>query len=116
MNKIKVGILGATGVVGQRFAQMLADHPYFDLTVLAASDRSAGKTYREAANWILPQPMSASLADMGMLIILMEQVTLRFLITIASTSLRRVILHFRLGLKAHQPPPAPSSCRIIQPV
>jgi len=64
MNKIKVGVLGATGAVGQRFAQLLADHPYFDLNVLAASDRSAGKTYREAANWILPQPMPASLADM----------------------------------------------------
>src|SRR5512145_2982309 len=64
MNKIRVGVLGATGAVGQRFAQLVANHPYFDLTVLAASDRSAGKTYREAANWILPQPMPANLADM----------------------------------------------------
>lgn len=63
MNKIKVGVLGATGAVGQRFVQLLADHPYFDLTVLAASDRSAGKTYRAAANWILTQPMPAHLAD-----------------------------------------------------
>ncbi|MCQ3979849.1 MAG: aspartate-semialdehyde dehydrogenase, partial [Anaerolineae bacterium] len=53
MPKIRVGVLGATGAVGQRFAQLLAHHPYFDLTVLAASDRSAGKSYREAANWIL---------------------------------------------------------------
>jgi aspartate-semialdehyde dehydrogenase len=64
MNKIRVGVLGATGAVGQRFAQLLAEHPYFDLTVLAASDRSAGKTYREAVNWILAQPMPARLAEM----------------------------------------------------
>jgi aspartate-semialdehyde dehydrogenase len=64
MNKIRVGVLGATGAVGQRFAQLLANHPYFDLTVLAASDRSAGKTYREAATWVLTQPMPEQLADM----------------------------------------------------
>lgn len=64
MNKISVGVLGATGAVGQRFAQLLADHPYFDLQVLAASDRSAGKTYREATNWILTQPMPEPLAGL----------------------------------------------------
>jgi aspartate-semialdehyde dehydrogenase len=64
MPKIKVGVLGATGAVGQRFAQLLANHPYFDLTVLAASDRSAGKCYREAANWILTEPMPAHLAEL----------------------------------------------------
>ncbi len=63
MSRIKVGVLGATGAVGQRFVQLLAGHPYFDLTVLAASDRSAGKTYRQATNWILTQPMPAHLAD-----------------------------------------------------
>ena len=57
--KINVGVLGATGAVGQRFVQLLADHPYFDLTVLAASERSAGKSYKEATNWILPDPMPA---------------------------------------------------------
>ncbi len=65
MNKIKVGVLGATGAVGQRFAQLLAGHPYFDLTVLAASERSAGKSYGEATNWILPQPMPTSLATLA---------------------------------------------------
>ncbi|MDM8528593.1 aspartate-semialdehyde dehydrogenase [Anaerolineales bacterium HSG24] len=64
MNKIRVGVLGATGAVGQRFAQLVADHPYFDLQVLAASVRSAGKSYREATNWILTDPMPESLADM----------------------------------------------------
>ena len=45
MNKIKVGILGATGAVGQRFVQLLENHPYFELTSLAASEKSADKTY-----------------------------------------------------------------------
>jgi aspartate-semialdehyde dehydrogenase len=63
MSKINVGVLGATGAVGQRFVQLLAGHPYFNLTILAASGRSAGKTYREATNWILPQPMPDYLAN-----------------------------------------------------
>lgn len=48
MEKLKVGILGATGMVGQRFITLLSDHPYFQIEVLAASPRSAGKTYEEA--------------------------------------------------------------------
>ena len=48
MKTYKVGIIGATGMVGQRFALLLADHPWFDVKVLAASARSAGKTYAEA--------------------------------------------------------------------
>jgi aspartate-semialdehyde dehydrogenase len=64
MNKIKVGVLGATGAVGQRFSQLLADHPYFDLAVVAASDRSAGKSYHAATHWLLPEPMPAHLAEM----------------------------------------------------
>jgi aspartate-semialdehyde dehydrogenase len=66
MSKIKVGVLGATGMVGQRFAQLLVNHPYFELTVLAASDRSAGKTYYEATRWNLTQPMPSRLAEMSM--------------------------------------------------
>ena len=46
--KLKAGILGATGMVGQRFISLLADHPYFEIAALAASPRSAGKTYEEA--------------------------------------------------------------------
>jgi len=64
MSKIKVGVLGATGAVGQRFAQMLAEHPYFDLQVLAASERSAGKTYKEATNWVLTRPMPTRLGGL----------------------------------------------------
>ena len=64
MTKIRVGVLGATGAVGQRFAQLLVDHPYFDLVVLAASERSAGKSYKEATNWVLPVALPDQLAEM----------------------------------------------------
>ena len=46
--KLKVGILGATGMVCQRFIALLEDHPWFEVTAVAASERSAGKTYEEA--------------------------------------------------------------------
>jgi aspartate-semialdehyde dehydrogenase len=55
--KIAVGILGATGVVGQRFIQMLEHHPWFEVTWLAASDRSAGQAYGDAARWRLKTPV-----------------------------------------------------------
>ncbi len=64
MNKIKVGVLGATGSVGQRFVQLLADHPFFELAALAASERSAGKTYREACNWFLSADIPDKAAEM----------------------------------------------------
>ncbi len=60
--KHKVGILGATGMVGQRFIQLLEDHPWFQVTWLAASDRSSGKSYGEAARWKLDTPLPASIA------------------------------------------------------
>jgi aspartate-semialdehyde dehydrogenase len=47
-NKIKVGVLGATGAVGQRFVQLLQNHPWFEITALCASDRNAGKRYVDA--------------------------------------------------------------------
>lgn len=57
--KLKVGILGATGMVGQRFISLLADHPWFEVTTLAASPRSAGKTYEDAVGgrWKMDTPM-----------------------------------------------------------
>jgi aspartate-semialdehyde dehydrogenase len=58
--KYRVGILGATGTVGQRFIRMLAGHPQFEVTALAASDRSQGKAYAEACAWRLPGEMPAS--------------------------------------------------------
>jgi len=64
MKKITVGVLGATGSVGQRFVQLLADHPWLELTALAASERSAGRPYREACNWFLSTDIPAGAAEM----------------------------------------------------
>src|SRR5580704_16532002 len=64
MERRNVGILGATGAVGQRFIQLLADHPWFNITWLAASDRSAGKTYAEACAWRLDTPLPKRVAEM----------------------------------------------------
>ncbi|MHC1626899.1 MAG: aspartate-semialdehyde dehydrogenase [Methanoculleaceae archaeon] len=61
---INVGVLGATGAVGQRFVQLLAEHPWFNLSVLTASERSAGKKYGNAVNWRLDTPFPESVADM----------------------------------------------------
>jgi aspartate-semialdehyde dehydrogenase len=63
-SKIPVGILGATGTVGQRFIQLLHEHPWFEITWLAASDRSAGRLYPEAAKWNLATPIPAKIAAM----------------------------------------------------
>ncbi len=65
MEKIKVGILGATGMVGQRFIQSLEDHPWFEISELAASERSAGKPYEEAVagRWKLETLIPAKIAS-----------------------------------------------------
>lgn len=65
MKKYKVGIIGATGMVGQRFATILENHPWFEVVVLAASPRSAGKKYTEAlgSKWVMDTPVPASMAD-----------------------------------------------------
>ena len=64
--KLRAGMLGATGMVGQRFLTLLEDHPYFEVTTLAASARSAGKTYEEAVGgrWKLDVPMPERVKDM----------------------------------------------------
>ena len=59
-----VGILGATGMVGQRYIQLLENHPWFEVTWLAASDRSSGKPYGEAAKWRLDTPLPERIAKM----------------------------------------------------
>ncbi len=66
MRKYKVGIIGATGMVGQRFATLLENHPWFEVHALAASSRSAGKTYAEAVGnrWAMTTPMPESMASM----------------------------------------------------
>jgi len=60
----KVAILGATGTVGQRFVQLLENHPWFEVSVLAASERSAGKKYRVACRWKLESKMPESIGEM----------------------------------------------------
>jgi aspartate-semialdehyde dehydrogenase len=60
----KIGILGATGMVGQRFIQLLENHPWFEVAWLAASDRSSGKAYGEAVRWKLDTPLPARIAAM----------------------------------------------------
>lgn len=69
MAKRTVGVIGATGMVGQRFLTLLENHPYFEVTALAASARSAGKTYREAVGerWKMRTPMPEAFADMTVL-------------------------------------------------
>ncbi|MBN1582243.1 MAG: aspartate-semialdehyde dehydrogenase, partial [Anaerolineae bacterium] len=60
MDKIPVGVLGATGAVGQRFVQLLENHPWFEVTAVTASERSVGKRYAEACHWLLPTSMPES--------------------------------------------------------
>ncbi|MEW6207771.1 MAG: aspartate-semialdehyde dehydrogenase [Acidobacteriota bacterium] len=62
-NKIPVGVLGATGAVGQKFIKLLENHPWFELTELAASDRSEGKPYKEAVTWRQYTPIPDRLKD-----------------------------------------------------
>ncbi|MEO8841831.1 MAG: aspartate-semialdehyde dehydrogenase [Kofleriaceae bacterium] len=66
MKKLSVGVLGATGMVGQRFVALLADHPWFEVTAVAASPASAGKSYAEAVagRWTMPTPVPASTAKL----------------------------------------------------
>ena len=62
--KIPVGILGATGMVGQMFIKRLADHPWFEIVSLAASERSQGKTFKQASRWLMDSPIPEKVASM----------------------------------------------------
>lgn len=62
--KIPVGILGATGMVGQKFVELLSHHPWFEIVALAASERSQGKKYGEAMRWMMPTSLSPALASL----------------------------------------------------
>lgn len=66
-NKIPVAVLGATGAVGQRFIQLLQNHPVFEITALTASDRSEGKRYVDAVHWVIEGDVPASVRDMVLL-------------------------------------------------
>ncbi|HAR66435.1 MAG TPA: aspartate-semialdehyde dehydrogenase [Lentisphaeria bacterium] len=69
MKQLRAGIIGATGMVGQRFIHLLADHPWFTVTAVAASPRSAGKTYAEAVEgrWVMPTALPSSVASLTVL-------------------------------------------------
>src|SRR5258705_3626157 len=62
--KLRAGVLGATGLVGQRIVSLLANHPWFELTEVAASERSSGKTYGEAVRWHLDTPIPPAARDL----------------------------------------------------
>ena len=64
MKRVPVGILGATGSVGQKFVELLQEHPWFQITALAASERSAGKKYQDSVQWILQNPLSHEIGEM----------------------------------------------------
>src|SRR5215831_767023 len=64
MRKLRVGILGATGTVGQRMIQLLDRHPWFEVSTVAASDNSAGKNYAQATRWMLETPIPEAVARM----------------------------------------------------
>jgi aspartate-semialdehyde dehydrogenase len=64
MAKIPVGVLGATGTVGQRFIQLLEDHPWFEVTAVAASERSVGRRYVDACHWLLSTPIPEAVRDL----------------------------------------------------
>ena len=67
MSKVKVAVLGATGAVGQRFVQLLENHPWFEVTALTGSDRTVGQRYGAGCRWLLPEPMPAYARDLVVL-------------------------------------------------
>lgn len=64
MKKIPVAVLGATGSVGQRFIELLVHHPWFEIAAVAASERSVGKKYKDAVNWLMPTPLPQHIGQM----------------------------------------------------
>ncbi|MCA9932465.1 MAG: aspartate-semialdehyde dehydrogenase [Ardenticatenaceae bacterium] len=64
MKKIPVGVLGATGTVGQRFVQLLADHPWFEVVAVTGSERTAGRPFREGVNWVIGGTIPTTIADL----------------------------------------------------
>ena len=64
MDKIPVAVLGATGAVGQRFVQLLADHPWFTISSLTGSERTVGGVYRDVCRWVLDEEIPAGIGEM----------------------------------------------------
>lgn len=107
MERRKVGILGATGMVGQRFIQLLHQHPWFEIAWLAASDRSAGKRYDEACRWKLETPLPARIAAMSLASNLPEETP--------ASELPRIIFAALEASVAHELEPkfAAAGCAVI---
>jgi len=107
MERRKVGILGATGMVGQRFIQLLHQHPWFEIAWLAASDRSAGKRYDEACRWKLETPLPAHIAAMTLASNLPEETP--------ASELPRIIFAALDAAVAHELEPkfAAAGCAVI---
>lgn len=64
MKKIPVAILGATGMVGQKFVELLSGHPWFQIVAVAASERSCGQQYQTAVRWMMEKPLPKEIAEM----------------------------------------------------
>jgi aspartate-semialdehyde dehydrogenase len=91
MEKIRAGVLGATGNVGQRFIEMLSRHPWFELTSLAASDRSAGKRYGDASNWRLESKIPQEALEMTVVPVDPKKVDADIVFSALPTDLARTV-------------------------
>ncbi len=91
MVKIRAGVLGATGNVGQRFIEMLSRHPWFEITSLAASDRSTGKRYGDAANWRLETKIPEEVADITVVSVNAKKVDADIVFSALPTDLAKTI-------------------------
>ena len=106
--KIPVAILGATGAVGQRFARLLAGHPWFEVTAVAASERSAGRRYVDACQWVIPGDPPAGIAEQ-IVQPLEPNLPARILFSALPTPVAREI-------EPHSPQPATCSARTPPPI
>lgn len=98
MKKFRVGILGATGMVGQRFIQLLEHHPWFEVVALAASERSAGKSYAEAVNWKHATSIPARLAEMKVVLCMPQDMNVDFVFSALDSDVAgQVDLEFAKG-------------------
>ena len=99
MKEFKVGIIGATGMVGQRFVSLLENHPWFRPVVLAASSRSAGKTYEKAvgSRWAMDTPMPEQMKQMVVMDAAadMEKIAALTLFSVRSIWIRPRPVHWR---------------------
>ncbi|NOZ58014.1 MAG: aspartate-semialdehyde dehydrogenase [Euryarchaeota archaeon] len=91
MQSYSVAVLGATGMVGQRFIQLLAEHPYFELTCVAASERSAGKRYSSAAKWYLEGEIPEAVRDLEVVPVSPEKVRADIVFSALPSSVAREV-------------------------